>query len=325
MSVKLSDVYFWGCALHPEDDVTVAIGGDVDRTVAIEFIDVGGPIQVVSSNAGDTTQTVTVTRRTAGGAIATEGKQLNGQTPVAYTNDPERLEKAVKGATCAGDVAVEAQTATHTGTAQAGSADDITLAAGASGVNQAYLAMIARITAGTGAGQIRRVIDYDGTTKKAIVDRPWATNPDNTSVVRLSTGFYLHKAPVEVMTARRLHINAGADVPGGTDRKSYDLIYVEDRHATLDCLLAKVQELSDPTAKMAFGLAAATGNAGTNGGGNNRYVAPAGVTFDSADKAVPGGSLVAGAYLGIWTEETLLAGQVAIKPSYVLGLLFSTV
>lgn len=71
--------------------------------------------------------------------------------------------------------------APHTGVAQAGDADEITLAAGASASNDAYLGMPVEITSGTGNGQERTIIDYNGTTKVAKVDRAWAVEPDNTS------------------------------------------------------------------------------------------------------------------------------------------------
>lgn len=69
----------------------------------------------------------------------------------------------------------------HTGTAQAGSAVSITLAAGASAVDGAYNNMVTHITGGTGAGQARTVSAYNGTTKVATVSVAWTTNPAATS------------------------------------------------------------------------------------------------------------------------------------------------
>lgn len=68
-----------------------------------------------------------------------------------------------------------------TGTAAAGAASAITLAAGASAVDDFYVGMSVAITAGTGSGQTAEIIDYDGTTKVATVSVPWATAPDATS------------------------------------------------------------------------------------------------------------------------------------------------
>lgn len=70
----------------------------------------------------------------------------------------------------------------HTGTAQAGSASTITLAAGASATDGLYGGLLVRIVSGTGAGQVRRVLAYVGSTKVVTTDRAWTTNPDATSV-----------------------------------------------------------------------------------------------------------------------------------------------
>ncbi len=72
--------------------------------------------------------------------------------------------------------------AAHTDTAQAGGASTITLAAAGSATDDAYLGMRVRTTGGTGSGQKRTIIDYNGTTKVATVDSPWTTPPDNTTV-----------------------------------------------------------------------------------------------------------------------------------------------
>lgn len=68
------------------------------------------------------------------------------------------------------------------GPATAGGASDITLAAGASAVNDFYKDMSVYITAGTGSGQVRKVSAYNGTTKDVTVSVAWTTAPDATSV-----------------------------------------------------------------------------------------------------------------------------------------------
>lgn len=64
-----------------------------------------------------------------------------------------------------------------TGSAQAGAVRSITLAAGASAVDGFYNGMELATTSGTGTGQSRIVVAYNGTTKIAIVDRDWTVNP----------------------------------------------------------------------------------------------------------------------------------------------------
>jgi hypothetical protein len=71
----------------------------------------------------------------------------------------------------------------HSGTAQgAGTGNNqIQLDTGASSTNGAYDPGLVFIETGTGAGQTRLILQYDGSTKIATVDRDWRVNPDNTS------------------------------------------------------------------------------------------------------------------------------------------------
>jgi hypothetical protein len=68
-----------------------------------------------------------------------------------------------------------------TGTATAGAASTITLAAGASAVNDFYKGMVINITAGTGNGQKRMIASYIGSSKIATVTPVWTTPTDATS------------------------------------------------------------------------------------------------------------------------------------------------
>lgn len=69
-----------------------------------------------------------------------------------------------------------------TNTAQAGASTTITLSSGSNATNDYYNDMAVVILSGTGAGQVRKISDYNGSTKVATVEVAWATNPDNTSV-----------------------------------------------------------------------------------------------------------------------------------------------
>ncbi|MDI3259474.1 MAG: hypothetical protein QJR02_07235 [Sinobacteraceae bacterium] len=68
-----------------------------------------------------------------------------------------------------------------TGTATAGSTTTITLAAGASATDGAYVNFRIRITAGTGNSQGAVISNYVGATKVATVATPWTIPPDATS------------------------------------------------------------------------------------------------------------------------------------------------
>jgi hypothetical protein len=76
----------------------------------------------------------------------------------------------------------------HGGTAQAGAAASITLDTLASATNDAYNGSYVLIASGAGAGQVRRVSDYDGTTKVATISAVWAVNPDANSVFQVIAG-----------------------------------------------------------------------------------------------------------------------------------------
>jgi len=98
-----------------------------------------------------------------------------------------------------------------TGTAQAGAAGSITLAAGATGI---LVGDIITLTGGTGSGQTRVITAWDNTTKIATIYPNWTVNPDATSTysvkasqiyVPISTDLknltiydYLHATPAGV-------------------------------------------------------------------------------------------------------------------------------
>jgi len=68
------------------------------------------------------------------------------------------------------------------GTAQGGANNTITLADSSSDEDDIYNGDLIHVAVGTGAGQARMIVDYNGTTKVATVDANWEVNPDNTSV-----------------------------------------------------------------------------------------------------------------------------------------------
>ena len=67
------------------------------------------------------------------------------------------------------------------GTAQAGTATTITLAATTNGGDGIINRDLIVIVDGTGIGQTRTIADYNDTTKVCIIDRDWRITPDNTS------------------------------------------------------------------------------------------------------------------------------------------------
>jgi len=76
----------------------------------------------------------------------------------------------------------------NAGTAQDGSATSITLESGASINHDEYKDMSVYITSGTAANQLRTITGYDGTSKVAIVNAEWTTNPQPGSVYEVVPG-----------------------------------------------------------------------------------------------------------------------------------------
>lgn len=68
------------------------------------------------------------------------------------------------------------------GTAQAGASTTITLATAAINDDDRYNGNRVWIVSGTGAGQVRNITDYVGSSRVATVEPAWTDNPDNTSV-----------------------------------------------------------------------------------------------------------------------------------------------
>ncbi len=329
MSILTSDLKWYFSTTYGDDDTATAIGGAIKTSTKPEFYSFAGLGQIVSSAGGDTTQTVTASFFTASGGttVSTEVKTLNGTTPVLFTTTGViEFLKAIKSATTTGDVAFENQTAERTNTAAAGGTDTITLDASASASDGFYRGMVIRLTAGTGSGQIRQVVAYNGTTKVATVSYAWGTPPDVTTTFRLAKGFVFEKSPNEILECRRPFFNASADVPGGVTKNYYEKIFAYNGHGTLSLTSSQVIELINPANDVTFGLPGATNDTGTNGGGNNRQVAPAGISFATTTQGVPGGgSLAPGDRIGVWLRRQLAAGAQATDLIFVPRLSGQTV
>jgi hypothetical protein len=75
------------------------------------------------------------------------------------------------------------------GTAQGGTASDITLATSSSRISGYYNEYYVRITGGTGVlNEVRQITSYGGTTFIAAVDSPWTILPDSTTQYEIQDG-----------------------------------------------------------------------------------------------------------------------------------------
>ena len=111
MPLSNSDLVFYGSANMPEADGATA-GGSIQTNTRVIFDDatlgntLNDTVEVLSSNAGDTSQTVTVTGRNSSGSIISENFNLNGTTVQNGATTFERILKVVVSASHTGTVTV---------------------------------------------------------------------------------------------------------------------------------------------------------------------------------------------------------------------------
>ena len=141
---------------------------------------------------GDTSGTTTLLTRIVGTLAAGTHNAQSGDSfarlgaPLGASVSADILA-AFNAAEDARDSAISAEASASTasnkqpvlryGIAQAGAASTITLDAGASSITDYYVGLAVAITSGTGAGQIRTISAYNGTSKVATVSAAWTTNP----------------------------------------------------------------------------------------------------------------------------------------------------
>jgi hypothetical protein len=127
MPVEASDIIVYGSTNMPEGDTSTS-GGGINRTIKIlsqDMSDIGGAdtLDIVSDNAGDTTQEVVITGRDASGIIITDTYSLNGTTPVAGTETFSRILKIVVDGSYTGTLTVSENSGSVELTTLEGTAD----------------------------------------------------------------------------------------------------------------------------------------------------------------------------------------------------------
>ena len=96
------------------------------------------------------------------------------------------------------------------GTAQAGGASTITLAATESATDDIHNLQMIALVGGTGVGQCAHIHDYAGGTKVATVSSPWEVQPDATSEYVLLASARVHVGHVDDDAITAASINTGA-------------------------------------------------------------------------------------------------------------------
>lgn len=151
-------------------------GTDASPTVGADAILVEDPANVAQIEAIETneaTGSLDPRAPVPGGGSGGENMTVNLRGSGAGGTAPEW------GVLCRGcGMAQTLRASDLTGTAQAGAAGTITLAAGTTGIN---VGDVIKTTGGTGSGQTRVITAWDNGTKVATIYPNWATNPDATT------------------------------------------------------------------------------------------------------------------------------------------------
>lgn len=319
MAITEQDIRAYGIASPASSDLTSPVGGAISLARLVEWATAKGLFNIVSSDAGDTGLGMGAEGLDIGGNVFTDSAAVLGTTPTPITRSfAQIMHGFVSPGTALGDTAIESQTPTRTGTAVSGAASEIELDAGASAVNGFYNGQIIRLDTGTGQFQIRQIIRYVGATKIATVDRPWGTTPDGTSTFVISKGNFFPGpgAPNQINQVWRLFANAVNPPAVGPTKVLYDKFFFRNDHAT-DAAPAAQVIMVDPTGgSMAFGLAAAVNDVLIT---TTRLTPPTGISFGTSPVAVPGGTLAAGARIGVWVRLT----RPALAPTFDLTSTFT--
>jgi hypothetical protein len=167
-------------------DVTGNVACDL-QTIKTQAVTCAAGV-TVNTNVG-TTQPVNFTGTASSALVQTDIRDWNGAavaTPnVSGVPKVDVVDWLGTAPNSLNAGRVDAACSVRSGTAQTGSASTITLDSGASSTNNLYQDALVFITGGTGAGQVRSIISYVGSTKVASIYPNWTTNPDLTSTFTL--------------------------------------------------------------------------------------------------------------------------------------------
>jgi Tfp pilus assembly protein PilW len=229
---------YWGGFVPEFDDLTATlVPGDVPSGIpdpCLPFANWDGAYK--ANFIGIPVQSSDVLPAGAG-CMAFDAKHPNTDVLVV-----RHVETCVPGGTnCDPNIAgrVYMQTSYCTPEARAGTAvtatsTSITLGSNAESASGSYVGMTIQIVAGSGAGQIRSVSAYTGSTRVATVGPAWTSIPDNTSqyafkYVLGATAFPLHKHDcVGTGSPATLPITSGSATLAEKRRLISDIYYIAD-------------------------------------------------------------------------------------------------
>lgn len=184
------------------DTVTTvnALGADTITAASIQA-DAIGSSEIATAAIGNdefnVTETLTANPASGGIVAASFGAGAIDAAAIAADaiGSSELATDAIGAAEIAADAITTAEIAddatmkpTASGTANAGAAGSIDLAAASTFPDDTFNNMAIRLIGGTGVGQCRLISDYTLTNDRATVNENWTTTPDNTSVYQISDG-----------------------------------------------------------------------------------------------------------------------------------------
>ena len=116
----------------------------------------------------------------------------------------------------------------HTGLAQAGATNTVTLDSGANATDDYYNHARVLVAGGTGSEQERIIVDYNGTTKVATIAPPWITQPDTTSVLEILPGTVHAETNSKTVKVGLAQTATSSTITLSTDASSVDDFYNDD-------------------------------------------------------------------------------------------------
>ncbi len=189
-------------------------------------------------------------------------------------------------------VIVRAGTAQGPGTGN----NQIQLDAAASATNGEYDPGLIFIETGTGAGQARLILQYNGSTKVATVDRDWRVNPDNTSefVILADAGRNsVNEGLAQGGTSTTITLNASASA--SDDAYNGQLVFI--RSGTGQDQVGLVEDYVGSTKVATIRTRSATGQWATVPDTTSAYMMIPNLTFTLSE--------ISGAVAdGVWDEPT---------------------
>lgn len=327
MSVIEQDIEFYGCASMPSDDSST-VGGAIDTSVKVVFEDLqisGENVAIVASTTG-ASDNVTVYGRNVPGELIQETKALNGRNMVVMTTNTtwDRLIRATKDTSGNYHVAVVAANWMHSGVAQGGTANTLTLVASGSATNNFYQFKVGRIVSDGGGGAVSghlfTVTSYLGSTKVAKI-KPAFSGTVGTPTYVLYDGMLMEAHPSEVRSVTKLFRNVSADVDTGSQRIFYEKFFIKNNNTTKALTLTQVQKTEDPTGNIAWIMSSGLNTTETS---TNRVTLPptmlsgTWITDTTARQIPNAGNHSVGSGVPVWARLTLDAGEAAANTYFIM-------